>query len=83
MRFSYEMNDSDNAFAFGGPRIPALQAAGQFIPLPNVVNEWNRFTIDLKYFVSPKVGVGVGYWYEELERDRLEHDRLERAGGLC
>jgi hypothetical protein len=67
VRFSYEMNDSDNAFNFGGPRIPALQAAGQFIPLPNVVNEWNRFTIDLKYFVTAKVGVGVGYWYEKLD----------------
>ena len=53
MRFSYEMNDSDNAFTYGGPRIPALQAAGQFIPLPNVVNEWNRFTCDLKYFLTP------------------------------
>jgi MtrB/PioB family decaheme-associated outer membrane protein len=67
LRFSYEMNDSDNAFTFGGPRIPALQAAGQFIPLPNVVNEWNRFTIDLKFFVTAKVGVGVGYWYEKLD----------------
>jgi MtrB/PioB family decaheme-associated outer membrane protein len=67
LRFSYEMNDSDNAFTFGGPRIPALQAAGQFIPLPSVVNEWNRFTIDFKYFVSPKLGLGVGYWYEKLD----------------
>jgi hypothetical protein len=66
VRFSYEMNDSDNAFTFGGPRIPALQAAGQFIPLPNVVNEWNRFTIDVKYFLSPKLGLGVGYWFEKL-----------------
>jgi MtrB/PioB family decaheme-associated outer membrane protein len=66
VRFSYEMNDSDNAFTFGGPRIPALQAAGQFIPLPNVVNEWNRFTIDVRYFVTPRVGIGVGYWYEKL-----------------
>jgi hypothetical protein len=67
VHFSYEMNDSDNAFNFGGPRIPQLQSAGQFIPLPNVVNEWTRFTIDLKYFVSPKVGVGVGYWYENMD----------------
>jgi MtrB/PioB family decaheme-associated outer membrane protein len=67
VRFSYEMNDSDNAFTFGGPRIPALQAAGQFIPLPNVVNEWNRFTIDLKYFLTEKVGLGVGYWWEQLD----------------
>jgi MtrB/PioB family decaheme-associated outer membrane protein len=67
VRFGYEMNDSDNAFNYGGPRIPALEAAGQFIPLPNIVNEWNRFTADLKYFVTPAVGIGVGYWYEKFE----------------
>ena len=69
LRFSYEMNDSDNAMLFGGPRIPQLQAAGQFVPLPNIVNEWNRFTIDLKYFLTEKVGLGVGYWWEQLEID--------------
>jgi MtrB/PioB family decaheme-associated outer membrane protein len=67
LHVSYEMNDSDNAFTFGGPRIPALQDAGQFIPLPNVVNEWNRFTIDLKYFLSPKLGLGVGYWFDKFD----------------
>jgi hypothetical protein len=67
VRFSYEMNDSDNAYLFGGPRIPQLQAAGQFIPLPNVVNEWNKFTVDVKYFFTAKVGLGVGYWWEKLD----------------
>ena len=67
LRFSYEMNDSDNAFTFGGPRIPALQAAGQFLPLPNVVNEWNRFTVDVRYFLSPRVGLGIGYWFDKLD----------------
>ena len=98
VRFSYEMNDSDNAFTFGGPRIPSLQAAGQFIPLPNVVNEWNRFTIDVKYFFSPKVGVGVGYWFEQLDMsdwntidsngpigfsDATDIPRIDWLGGLA
>ena len=67
VRFSFERNDSDNGFTFGGPRIPALQAAGTFIPLPNVVNEWNRFTVDLKFYLTPTVGIGVGYWYEKQD----------------
>jgi MtrB/PioB family decaheme-associated outer membrane protein len=67
IRFSYEFNDSDNAFTYGGPRIPVLQAAGGFVPLPNVVNEWNRFTADVKYYFTPKVGVGLGYWFDKLE----------------
>lgn len=64
---SFERNDSDNAFNFGGPRIPALAATGAFVALPNVVNEWSRFTVDVKYFFTPKVGVGLGYWYDKLD----------------
>ena len=67
VRLSYEFNDSDNAFTYGGPRIPALQAAGTFVPLPNVTNEWQRFTADVKYYFTPKVGVGIGYWFDKFE----------------
>ncbi len=67
IRFSYEFNDSDNAFDYGGPRIAALQTANSFIVLPNVVNQWNRFTADVKYYFTPKVGVGVGYWFDKLD----------------
>lgn len=65
--FGFERNDSDNAFNYGGPRIAALQAAGQFIPLPNVVNEWSRLTADVKYYFTRKVGVGLAYWFDRLE----------------
>ena len=67
LHFSFERNDSDNAFNYGGPRIAVLQTTNTFIPLPNVVNEWNRFTADVKYFFTPKVGVGVAYWYDKLD----------------
>jgi MtrB/PioB family decaheme-associated outer membrane protein len=67
VRLSYEFNDSDNAFSFGGPRIPVLQAGGAFVPLPNVTNEWQRFTADLKYYFTPKVGVGIGFWYDKFD----------------
>lgn len=66
LRVGYEMNDSDNAYDYYGPRIDSLTAAGQFIPLPAIVNDWRRFTADFKYYVSPAVGVGVGYWYEDF-----------------
>lgn len=67
VHLSYERNDSDNAFDYGGPRIAALQTANSFIVLPNVVNQWNRFTADVKYFFTPKVGVGIGYWFDKLD----------------
>jgi MtrB/PioB family decaheme-associated outer membrane protein len=66
LRVGFEMNDSKNAFDYSGPRIDSLAAAGQFIPLPNVINDWRRFTLDFRYFVNRSLGVGVGYWYEDL-----------------
>lgn len=65
LRLSYEMNDSDNAFTYGGPRIPVLQATNAFIPLPNVVNEWQRLSVDLKYFLTSSVGAGIGYSHDK------------------
>ena len=38
IRFGYDYSDSDNSFVHGGPRIAALTAASQFIPLPDVEN---------------------------------------------
>ncbi len=83
IRFAYDFSDSDNAFIHGGPRIQALRnnsiltpgdsapcAAGNTIcseALPNVTNQWQRFTFDLKYFFTAKAGIGVGWWYEKFD----------------
>lgn len=67
IRVGYDYSDSDNAFVHGGPRIAALTALGQFIPLPNVENTWHRLMADLRYFFTPRAGVGLGYYYEKLE----------------
>lgn len=82
IRFSYDYSDSDNAFIHSGPRVQELAtntfltpgdtrpcAAGLtscFQPLPNVTNTWHRLAADLKYYFTPKVGVGLGYWYEKF-----------------
>lgn len=67
LRFAYDFQDSDNAFVHGGPRIAALTALNQFIPLPNVTNTWHRASADLQHYFTKKVGVGLGYYYEKLE----------------
>jgi MtrB/PioB family decaheme-associated outer membrane protein len=66
VRLAYELSDSGNSFVHSGPRIASLQSAGQFIPLPDVTNTWHRFTVDAKHFFKPKIGVGVGYYFEKL-----------------
>jgi hypothetical protein len=72
IRFGYDYSDSDQAFVHGGPRVSpsvagSLAAVGQFIPLPNVTNTWNRATVDLKYAFSQKVGLGFSYYYEKFD----------------
>ncbi len=67
IRLGYDYSDSDQGFVFGGPRIPQLSALGQFIPLPNVTNNWQRATVDLRYNVTSRVGVGFGYSFEKLD----------------
>lgn len=67
IRFGYDYSDSNNSFAHGGPRVAALSALGQFIALPDVNNTWQRATVDVQYFFTPRVGVGVGYYFDKLE----------------
>jgi len=83
VRIGYNFSDSDNAWMHSGPRIDELNTntaftAGDsnpcsagvndcFISMPNVTNQWQRFTVDAKFYFSPKVGVGLGWWYEKLD----------------
>jgi MtrB/PioB family decaheme-associated outer membrane protein len=67
IRTGYNLSDSDNGFLFGGPRVQAVAAAGTFLPLPNVTNQWQRASVDLQYFFSKQVGLALGYWYEKFD----------------
>jgi MtrB/PioB family decaheme-associated outer membrane protein len=67
LRVAWDFSDSDNAYLLGGPRTQSLAAAGQFIPMPNVTNRWNRVTVDYRIYVARNVGLGTGFWYEKLE----------------
>jgi hypothetical protein len=67
IRFGYDYNDSDNSFVHGGPRIAALTALNQFIPLPAVENSWHRVTADVQYFFTARAGIGIGYYVETFD----------------
>ncbi|MFB3852464.1 MAG: MtrB/PioB family decaheme-associated outer membrane protein [Vicinamibacterales bacterium] len=67
IRVGYEYSDSDQGFVHNGPRIVALAALNQFEALPDVTNTWHRATADLRYFVNPRVGIGVTYWYDRFD----------------
>jgi hypothetical protein len=73
IRFAYNYSDSDNAFVHGGPRIATLAATkdangfSTFEALPNVTNTWNRFTADVDFHATAKIGVGLSLWYEKFD----------------
>jgi len=67
VRTSYSYSDSDNGFSYGGPRIEAMQAANQFLALPNVTNKWQRVALDVQYYFAKNVGVAAGYWFEKFD----------------
>jgi Putative outer membrane beta-barrel porin, MtrB/PioB len=75
---SYDLSDSDQGFVHGGPRIASLTAANQFVALPNVTNKWQRFTVDVRYYVSKKLGLGASYWYEKF--DVADYATIDSAG---
>lgn len=78
LRFAYDYSDSDNSFAHGGPRVAALSALGQFIPLPNVTNAWHRLTADVQYYFTRRAGVGFGYYFEKL--DVSDYNTIDTSG---
>jgi MtrB/PioB family decaheme-associated outer membrane protein len=78
VRFSYDYSDSDNSFVHGGPRIAALTALNQFIPLPDVENTWHRARADVQYFFTEQAGVGVGYYFEKL--DVVDFNTIDSEG---
>ncbi|MFN7981914.1 MAG: MtrB/PioB family outer membrane beta-barrel protein [Vicinamibacterales bacterium] len=79
VKFNYDYADSDNGYLFGGPRITALAALGQFIPLPNVTNKWRKASADLQYHLSKKIGLALAYWYEKF--DVTDYATINLASG--
>jgi MtrB/PioB family decaheme-associated outer membrane protein len=67
IRFAYDYSDSANSFVHGGPRIAALAAINQFIPLPDVENTWHRLSADVQHFFTTRAGIGVGYYFEKFD----------------
>jgi hypothetical protein len=78
IRLVYDYSDSGNSFVHGGPRIAALAAINQFIPLPNVDNTWQRLNADVQYYFNSRTGVGVGYYFEKL--DVVDFNTLDTNG---
>jgi hypothetical protein len=72
IRFGYDYSNSDQGFIYGGPRIAALAAltsayGPQFQPLPNIGNKLVTGSVDVKYFISPKIALGANFLHQKFD----------------
>jgi MtrB/PioB family decaheme-associated outer membrane protein len=67
LRFSYDYVHATSSYVY------ALTANTTITPpveqLPSLFNTRNRFTGDLRYQISPRIGAGLEYWYEKFTVD--------------
>ncbi len=61
LRFGVDYSKSDQASLYDGPRIEAMKALGTFIPLPNIGNKLMGASVDLKYFITPRIALGANF----------------------
>lgn len=64
LHFSYDFNQSDITYVFGtGDPVTTTLAAP--VQLPAIKSDLTRGTADLVYHVTPRVSLGVSYWYDK------------------
>jgi hypothetical protein len=74
IRIGYDYSDSDQAFVHGGPRIANID----FVALPNVTNKWQQATVDVRYHLSERFGIGAFYMYEKFDVE--DYTAINTAG---
>jgi hypothetical protein len=74
IRIGYDYSDSDQSFVHGGPRIASID----FVALPNVTNKWQQATVDVRYHLSERFGIGAFYMYEKFDVE--DYTAINSAG---
>lgn len=69
IRVGYDYSKSDANFKYSGNNIDRLSRLGTFEPLPTNTNEFNRASLDLRYFVTPRAALNVAYWFDKYNVD--------------
>lgn len=66
VRFSYDLVDAESSYVYALAANTTLSPVEQ---LPFLFNTRNRVTADARYMVTPRVGVGLAYWFEKFSVD--------------
>ncbi len=61
------MDDSRAARSSDGKPCGTQPVTSCFEALSPVTNAWHQMKVDVKHMFRPKLGVGVGYWYEKFD----------------
>ncbi len=70
--FAYDFNRSRSRYLYLLPPSTTLVTPQQ---LPAVVNELQRATVDVKYYLATHVAVGIAYWFDKYTVDDFAHGR--------
>jgi MtrB/PioB family decaheme-associated outer membrane protein len=66
IRFAYDYSRAESTYTYGLAANTVIAAPA---PLTPVMNELQRGTIDGRYFISPRLAVGLVYWYDAYKVD--------------
>jgi MtrB/PioB family decaheme-associated outer membrane protein len=61
IRFGYDRSDSRSVYVYGLAPNSTLTTP---IQLPAIQNGFERATANVRYFLTPKVALGIGYWHD-------------------
>jgi len=67
LRFDYDYSKYRGMYLYttGPGYSPTPSAPGRVAQLPALMQEDNRFTVDLRYFIRSNVAIGFAYWYDD------------------
>lgn len=66
VRFAYDFNRSRSRYVYV---LPANTTLATPQPLPVVLNELHRATVDVKYFFATHLAAGLAYWFDKYNVD--------------
>jgi MtrB/PioB family decaheme-associated outer membrane protein len=66
VRIAYDLSRAESVYVFGLATNSTIPPVAQ---LPPVRNTRNRLTVDGRYALTPRVAIGVVYWYEKYAVD--------------
>lgn len=66
VRFALDWNKSSTDYRYVLPANSALSSPSQ---LPTLLNELKRVTLDYRYTLTSRIGIGLSYWYDAYRVD--------------